>query len=64
MTKGRLYYSFSPYNVCLSFNCQNLFGNSQLTALDVYIRPKTIAICIGYSASYSQNFEKSTQCFR
>jgi len=23
-----------------------------LTALDVYIRPKTIAACIGYSASY------------
>jgi len=29
-----------------------------LTALDVYIRPKIIAACIGYSASYCQNFEK------
>jgi len=29
-----------------------------LTALDVYIRPETIAACIGYSASNSQNFEK------
>jgi len=28
-----------------------------LTALDVYIRSKTIAACIGYSASYSQDFE-------
>jgi len=32
------------------FNC---FGR-------VYIRPKTIAACIGYSALYSQNFEKPT----
>jgi len=28
-----------------------------LTALEEYIRPKTIAACFGYSASYSQNFE-------
>jgi len=29
----------------------------------VYIRPKTIAACIVYSASYSQNFEKPAACF-
>jgi len=28
---------------------------NRLTALDEYIRPKNIAACIGYSASYSQN---------
>jgi len=31
-----------------------------LTALDEYICPKIRAACIGYSASYSWNFEKST----
>jgi len=31
-----------------------------LTALDAYIRPKTVVACIGYSASYSQNLEKPT----
>jgi len=31
------------------------------TALDEYIRPKTIAACIGYSASYSRNFENHQQ---
>jgi len=29
----------------------------------VYIRPKTVVPYIGYSASYSQNFEKSTVFF-
>jgi len=28
------------------------------------MRPKTIAACIGYSASYSQKFGKPTPCFR
>jgi len=29
----------------------------------VYIRPKTIAACIGYSASYSQNLELRLHVF-
>jgi len=36
----------------------HLFLTKFLTALDVYIHPKTIAANIGYTASYSQNFEK------
>jgi len=32
-----------------------------LTALDVHIRPKNIAACIGYSALCGQNFEKNRQ---
>jgi len=58
------------YNSSLHLNLKDFFLLyvfvlvNPLTALDEYIRPKAIAACVDYSASYSQNFQKPTPCFR